>query len=195
MTKNFCMNSKHSDVTFIVENIKIPAHKTILMMRSPYFVYLLNGHFVEATQSEIKLQVPLDAFKLVLRYIYTGQTSLAGLEVDQIIDVFSLADLYEFESLKKPISKYSVSNISMSNCCAFLDAASLYTIDALQNACLAFMDRSSMDLLNHEMFRKISTTSLCILLKRDSFYAPEIDIFKAIKSWSTNNTGADIKVS
>ena len=36
-----------------------------------------------------------------------------------------------------------------------------------------------------------SLGSICDLLKRDTFYAEEIDIFKAISKWAQANRGQD----
>lgn len=68
-----CMSSDYSDVTFNVENHKLPAHRVILAARSEYFRALLYGGLSETTQTEIELQIPLEAFKALLRYIYSGQ--------------------------------------------------------------------------------------------------------------------------
>lgn len=188
------MNAKHSDVTFVVEDAKIPAHKTILLARSSYFQTLFGSSFAEATQSEIKLEVPLDAFKVILRYIYTGCMSVVSLKVDQIIDVYDLAEIYDLKSLKETISLYLATKLSMDNCFEILNAACLYSQDGLQNACLSFMDLRSTEILQHDSFKSLSSSSLCALLKRDTFYALEIDIFDAVKDWTTNNPTADSKV-
>lgn len=57
-----------------------------------------------------------------------------------------------------------------------------------------FMDFNSTELLHHDTFKTVSLISLCILLKRDTFYAPEIDIFQSICNWYKNNQDADVKV-
>lgn len=189
-----CMSSKHSDVSFIVENTMIPAHKTILSARSPYFEKLFTANFTEAKQSEIKLQVPLDAFKLILRFIYTGHLSLTALNVDQIIDICELADMYDLEALKETISEYLKAKLSLENCVDILKAASLHAMDGLNQACLAFIDGRSAELIKHDTFKTLSSTLLCTLLKRDTFYAPEIDIFVAVKDWISKNPAADSKV-
>lgn len=189
-----CMNAKHSDVTFVVEETKIPAHKMILLARSSYFQKLFDGNFAEAKQSEIKLEVPLNAFKVILLYIYTGHMSLIPLNVIQIIDVYGLVELYNFESLKETIPKYLTAILSVGNCFEILNAACLYSLGDLEDTCLSFMDRRSTELIKHDTFKLISSTLLCTLLKRDTFYAPEIDIFSAVKDWITNNPTSDSKV-
>lgn len=189
------MNEQHSDVTLVVENTRIPAHKTILMARSPYFDSLFNGGFSESNQTEIKLEVQLEPFKEVLRYIYTGRLLIIGLGVDKVFDLCILADLYGFEPMKKFVLNDLITNVSMYDCCTLLDAASSHSFDTLENACLKFMDENSTDLLDDESFKTISINSLCNVLKRDTFYAPEIEIFKAVQSWLTHNMHSNIRVS
>lgn len=81
------LNDTHSDVTFIVDDVDIPAHKIILLTRSVYFEGLFRGNFVVGTQARINLSISLEPFKLILRYIYTGCISLSDLNLDHVIDV------------------------------------------------------------------------------------------------------------
>lgn len=188
------MNEEHSDVTLIIENAEIPAHKTILSARSKYFVALFNDDFAEKTKPKVKLEGPLDVFKVILRFIYTGYMSLDTLNVEQIIDVYGLAESYNFKTLKETISKYLTAKLSVDDCVEILNATCLYSVDDLQKACLTFMDCRSAEILQHDSFKSLSLNSLCTLLKRDTFYAPEIDIFNALKDWININSNADSKV-
>lgn len=189
-----CMSPEYSDVTFIVEGIKLPAHKMILAARSSYFRALLYGGLVESTQQEIELKVPLDAFKSLLDYIYTGCMSLSKMKEENILDSLGLANQYGFESLELAISTYLTNSLSLKNCCAILDAARLYNLDTLSDVCMTFMDRNSTELLNSSTFKTLSQDSLCTLLERDSFFAPEVQIFNAVFDWCKNNPTDDIEV-
>lgn len=188
-------DSKSADKIFVVEDTKIPVHTQILSARSSYFESLLNGGFSEAKQDEIPLNVPLKAFRAILKYIYTGQMSLAAFECDEIMQVYDLANQYGFDSLKATILDHLTPKLKLDNCVAIWNAALLYSLDDLQNACLRFMESNSIKLLGHETFKDLPPSSLCALLERDSFYAPEIKILKAICNWYTSNSSADIKVS
>lgn len=190
-----CMNAEYSDVTFIVEGIKLPAHKIILAARSSYFCALLYGGLAETSQHEIVLKVPLEAFKALLDYIYTGCMSLGKMKEENILDSLGLANQYGFESLELAISTYLNDNLSLKNCCAILDAARLYNLDTLSDVCMTFMDRNSTELLNSSTFKTLSQDSLCTLLGRDSFFAPEVQIFNAVYDWCKNNPNADIEVN
>lgn len=188
------MNHDHSNVTFLVEDTKIPAHKFLLSARSSYFQKLFGGDFAEATQLEIPLKVPLEAFKAVLGFIYTGRIPLVSLNVEQVIEICGLADQYFFESLKQAISTHLMSIVSMDNCVAVLNAAYLYSLNVLQGKTLEFMDDHSREFLSHDTFKTLSQETICSLLERDTFYAPEIDIFNAVRNWYTDHSDADAKV-
>lgn len=190
-----CLNAEHADIEFIVENTKLPAHKTILAARSSYFRALFYGGLAESTQSEIKLTVPLDAFKALLGFIYNGRISLASLKEECLLDTLGLANQYGFESLELSISTYLTYNLSLDNCCAILDAAGLYSLEWLRTVCMAFMDRNAPSVLKHSSFSTLSQDSLCGLLERDSFFAPEVDIFNAVHEWCKQTPRANIQVS
>lgn len=189
------MNSQYSDVTFIVDDEKLFAHKYILAMRSSsYFHGLLFGGLAESTQREIKLEVPLEAFKAILKYMYTGCMSLNEMGYECILGVIDLAEQYGLESLKLTISSYLTRIVSKESCCKLLNAANKYNLQTLSNQLMAFMDCNATLLLTSADFQILSQDSLCALLERDSFSAQEIEIFKAVVKWYENNPSADIQV-
>ncbi|XP_058443834.1 BTB/POZ domain-containing protein 9 isoform X2 [Malaya genurostris] len=182
-----CMSNDYSDVTFIVENEKLPAHRVILAARSEYFRALLYGGLSESHQDEIHLKIPLKAFKALLKYIYSGNMSLAQMKEENILDTLGLANQYGFTDLEIAISDYLRQVLSLNNVCAILDAAKLFGLDGLINVCHSFLDRNAGEILQHETFKSLSEESICSLLMRDSFFAPEVQIFQAVDEWSKYN--------
>lgn len=57
--------------------------------------------------------------------------------------------------------------------------------------CYEYMDKHAIEVINHESFFQLSPTALNELVSRDSFYAPEIDIFRAVQSWVKANSDVD----
>lgn len=49
------------------------------------------------------------------------------------------------------------------------------------------MDKHASEVIQHENFLQLSPETLNKLISRDSFYAPEIDIFLAVESWVKAN--------
>ncbi|KAL9696135.1 hypothetical protein quinque_015420 [Culex quinquefasciatus] len=182
-----CMSYDYSDVTFIVEDEKLPAHRVILAARSEYFRALLYGGLSESTQHEIHLKIPLKAFKALLKYIYSGSMSLSQMKEENILDTLGLANQYGFTDLEMAISDYLRQVLSLNNVCAILDAAKLFGLEGLTNVCHSFLDRNAGEILQHETFRTLSEDSICSLLLRDSFFAPEVQIFQAVYDWCKCN--------
>ncbi|XP_026329697.1 BTB/POZ domain-containing protein 9 [Hyposmocoma kahamanoa] len=184
---SLCLSSEYSDVTLIVEGHRIPAHKVILAASSDYFRALLYGGMRESNQTEVELQAPLQAFKALLRYVYSGHMGLSLLREDTVLDMLGLAHQFNFQELEQAISDYLRQVLALRNVCAVLDAARLYGLDALLDYCYNFLDRNATDILQHESFLQLSVEALQGLLERDSFFAPEVDIFKAVCSWFNAN--------
>ncbi|XP_047504600.1 BTB/POZ domain-containing protein 9 isoform X1 [Pieris napi] len=184
---SLCLSSEYSDVTLIVEGQRIPAHKVILAASSDYFRALLYGGMRESSQSEVELQAPLQAFKALLRYVYSGHMGLSLLREDTVLDMLGLAHQFNFQKLEAAISDYLRQVLALRNVCAVLDAARLYRLDALMDYCFNFLDRNATEVLQHDTFLQLSIEALQGLLERDSFFAPEVDIFKAVCSWFNAN--------
>lgn len=194
-----CLSSDYSDVTFIIGQNKLPAHKCILAARSPYFramLYSVDDESIRSTTTEgayrekmhldsnnIELKVSLDAFKHTLKFFYTGYVSLNKLEQSIILDLLRLAHDFSIEDLESGISAYLIKNLTLQNSCAVLDAACAYDLTRLQDATLLFMDRHATEVLNSSNFKILTPKSLTSLLIRDTFYIPEIEIFKAVLEW------------
>ncbi|VVC98596.1 unnamed protein product, partial [Leptidea sinapis] len=63
----------------------------------------------------------------------------------------------------------------------------LYGLDSLMDYCYNFLDRNAQEVLQHDTFLQLSVEALQSLLERDSFFAPEVDIFKAVCGWFSAN--------
>lgn len=183
-----CLSQEHSDVVLVVEGHKLNAHKVILAARSDYFRALLYGGLKESSQSEIVLpDAPLKAFKVLLKYIYTGHMFLTTLKEDVILDTLGLAHQYGFQELETAISEILKQLLALNNVCAILDTAHLYSLEKLVLVCHGFLDRHASEILTHETFVQLSQTSLVKLLQRHSFFAPEVEIFRGVCTWCKAN--------
>ncbi|CAH0552089.1 unnamed protein product [Brassicogethes aeneus] len=185
---SLCLSHEYSDIILVVEGQKLHAHKVILAARSDYFRALLYGGLKESTQAEIVLpDAPLKAFKFLLKYIYTGHMFLMTLKEDVILDVLGLAHQYGFQDLEAAISDILKQLLALRNVCAILDTAHLFGLDKLVSVCHNFLDRHATEILQHESFLQLSQRSLIELLERDSFFAPEVEIFRGVCHWCKAN--------
>ena len=76
-------SKEHTDVTFIVNDVRFPAHKVVLAARCTYFRILFFGEMKEARlgpDGEIPFtDTTSEAFGLLLEYIYSGKLCLGDI--------------------------------------------------------------------------------------------------------------------
>ncbi|XP_054834143.1 BTB/POZ domain-containing protein 9 isoform X1 [Eublepharis macularius] len=180
---------EYSDVTFIVEKKRFPAHRVILAARCQYFRALLYGGMRESQpEAEIPLQdTTAEAFTMLLKYIYTGRAILRDEKEEVLLDFLSLAHKYGFPELEDSTSEYLCTILNIQNVCMTYDVASLYSLHKLTCMCCMFMDRNAQEVLSSEGFLSLSKAALLSIVLRDSFAAPEKDIFQALVNWCKHN--------
>ncbi|XP_046452754.1 BTB/POZ domain-containing protein 9-like isoform X2 [Daphnia pulex] len=186
------LSDNYQDITLVVENQRIPAHKIILASRSEYFRALLFGGLLESQKSEIELKgISAAAFHALLKYVYTGYVSLCNMKEELVKDLLGLAHQYAFPELEQSVSEYLKSILSQTNMCLVYDVANLYQLRALMEACRQYADRHATDILQSDAFLQLSPGTLCDLLQRDSFCVTEIEIFRAVSRWWHHNSYDD----
>lgn len=181
---------EYSDVTLIVEDVRFQAHKVVLAACSEYFRALFFGGLKESTLQDAEIELKdtnASAFKHLLKYIYTGCMNLVELKEDILFEVLGLAHRYGFVELEEAISFYLEGVLDNNNVCLIFDLASMFNLRSLCENCLRFMDRNAQEIIKTEAFQGLSVTALEEILRRDSFYAPEICIFRALQHWREKN--------
>ncbi|KAM9420864.1 BTB/POZ domain-containing protein 9-like isoform 1-T2 [Salvelinus alpinus] len=180
---------EYSDVTFIVEEKRFPAHRVILAARCHYFRALLYGGMKESQpQSEVTLEeTRAEAFSMLLNYLYTGRASLSSAREEVLLDFLGLAHRYGLQPLEDSTSEFLRTILHTHNVCLVFDVASMYCLSALSAACCAYMDRRAPEVLASDGFLTLSKTALLTVLRRDSFAASEKEIFQALCHWSRQN--------
>ncbi|KAM4694522.1 BTB/POZ domain-containing protein 9 [Discoglossus pictus] len=180
---------EYSDVTFVVEKKRFPAHRVILAARCQYFRALLYGGMRESQpEAEIILQdTTADAFTMLIKYIYTGRATLRDEREEVLLDFLSLAHKYGFPELEDSTSEYLCTILKIQNVCMIYDVANLYSLSKLTCTCCMFMDRNAQEVLSSDGFLMLSKGALLDIIQRDSFAAPEKDIFQALIRWCRHN--------
>uniref|UniRef100_S4RLR5 BTB/POZ domain-containing protein 9 n=1 Tax=Petromyzon marinus TaxID=7757 RepID=S4RLR5_PETMA len=192
-----CGRDEFSDVVFVVDGTRFPAHRVLLAARCHYFRALLYGGMKESQpEAEVRLDdTTAEAFAVLLRYIYSGRVSLGELREECLLDLLSLAHRLGFPELENALSTYLCSVLSVSNVCTVYDVASLYSLSTLCSTCEAFADKHAAGVLQSDGFFSLSKGALLRILSRDSFAAPERDIFSAVVAWCVcgHNPGEDAR--
>ena len=148
----------------------------------------------ESTENQIKILVSnVKGFELLLQYVYTGELKLDSLNEEIIVHVLKMSNQFLFDKLEPEILNYLKTTINIKNVCMIHDLATSYHLDDLVEACCSFTDQHTLEVIRHESFYSLSPATLKQMIRRDSFCAQEIDIFKAVKEWSARNPNEEIE--
>ncbi|KAG7334406.1 hypothetical protein KOW79_002813 [Hemibagrus wyckioides] len=181
---------EYSDVTFLVEEKRFPAHRVILAARCQYFRALLYGGMRESQpEAEVRLEdTRAEAFSMLLRYLYTGRANLSEAKEETLLDFLGLAHRYGLQPLEASTCDYLRTLLNAQNVSLIFDVASLYHLSSLAEACCSFMDRHAVEVLKSDGFLALSKSALLTVVQRDSFAASEREIFQALCRWCKQNS-------
>jgi hypothetical protein len=120
--KSLVNNELLSDITFVIENRHIKAHK-ILCLRCPYFLTLLTSQFLESVANEIIIEdVKYDVFLKLIEYIYSDHVVI---NLDNAVELLNIADRFGVERLKKLCEKEMLEYINVENVSSILYSSDL----------------------------------------------------------------------
>lgn len=157
-------NEHFADVTSVVGDTKVKAHKCILASRSNFFENMFSVGMRETQESVISVQdISLPTFKKLLEFIYSDQ--LVKIEnADQAIDVLVAANKYGLDRLKRLCEKYLVSLIELDNVIELLYLSDMHQAIELKRMCINYTMIYFDIVTKREDFKKLSKTILLELL-------------------------------
>jgi len=134
------MSEDYSDVTISCDGKDFPCHKIILTSRSPVFKTMLELDMKENNTGRIEIKdMNLKVFEDLLKFIYTCEAPNID---DHTLELFSAADLYQLEDLKKLCEMKLSFGIDVANCINLLILGDLHQAQSLKAAALEFIAKN-----------------------------------------------------
>ena len=115
------------------------------------------------------------------RYLYSDYTDLSE---DTALDVLKIAHQYQVQRCFRYCSEFIKDFIGSNNVCCILEHALLYEDTMLIEESLEYIDSNALEVMHSEGFRNICPKTLELILKGNTFFAPELDIIKAADDWA-----------
>ncbi|PKK69556.1 hypothetical protein RhiirC2_850628 [Rhizophagus irregularis] len=176
------------------------AHSIILKNRSEYFKNLITDYFNKKGSKFFKkgergdyinLEIPqisADAFKIILRYIYTGYFSFNDNENNQefLLDLIFAADELKLNDLVKHLQIFIIetnSNWIRNNLIKIYQLSLKRNFDIIQDHCVKLIEKEPTILFISNNFFLLKESDLIKLLKRDDLELQEIDIWRYLLKW------------
>lgn len=134
-TMLFC--ERFSDVTLIVEEKEIKAHKIVLAARSPVFDAMFNNTMKENLESRVVIEdFSYDEIQELLRYIYTGKVPKLQEQTNRLL---VMSDKYDLTKLKTMCEQALGANLSIETAGGMLILADTYDAAQLKAHAMQFI--------------------------------------------------------
>ena len=186
-------NDLFSDVKFVVRQSNgeseskqvIPAHKFMLSIGSPVFEAMFYGELAETRDS---IELPDCEYESLLeffRYMYSDEVNLSG---NNVMGVLYLAKKYMVPSLAEKCSEYLQDHLDPSNVLSILQSAQKYEEENLVDRCWEVIDEETEAAVKSDGFATLERPLLEALVERDTLDIPEVELFKGVVEWATNES-------
>ncbi|XP_014208381.1 speckle-type POZ protein A-like [Copidosoma floridanum] len=162
-------NKNFSDVSIIINDQVIYAHKCILAVKSPVFASMFDTAMIENKANEVRIDdIKYEVLYEMLRFLYTGVVSKL---INLAADLFYAADKYGIEQLKIMCVKQLIKNMNADNVIGYVYLADSHSNDLLKNKAIQFIVNNAKDVVQKSEFKELS-------IQNPIFY----EIFKALAS-------------
>ena len=99
-----------------------------------------------------------------------------------------VADRFGFISLKEALGdQLSQHHISIDSVLILLVHSEAYHLPQLNKSCQQFIESHTTQVLQHPSLLHLPKDTVVGIISRDTFVAPEIEIFKAVQKWKEHN--------
>lgn len=174
------MTSELSDVQVIVEHEENPklydVHKLILGMSSSKLRDIINN--MEGSQIKITDITP-EAFEVMLKYMYLDSFQLE--KVDQAVEVFKSASIYNMVHLSKLSKEWLLNNLDLNSFWSVCKFAYEAEDISLKLECGKFLSDHSV---LWKSIHNVSKSLLSSVLDIQPMDVSEIDVLRAIDAWA-----------
>lgn len=178
-------SSEFSDVTLVVSNKQIPAHKFILITNSPVFRQMLSGKWVESNSISITDADPIAMYSL-LRYMYCRELLL---DPEHIFDTLYLLNKYLDGPLMKNILAVCSQLITPDNVVQFYAYYVTFqheTIDVgeICQKCISVISSDNKPVKVSGKLTKCPYDTILQLASNDSLNFNELSLFNTTVEWA-----------
>ncbi|CAL1541565.1 unnamed protein product, partial [Lymnaea stagnalis] len=154
----------YTDVTFLIDQEKFPAHRLVMVALSDYFTALFKN--CEKESGDITLhKISPEDFAIILKFAYTGQVDVTS---DNVQSVLIAADYYRIDTMRKECIKFMASYLDVDNVCNVLMFAIEYSFLSLEEKSLSFLKQNWEGIFKTEFFQILDPLYLAGILEDDN---------------------------
>jgi hypothetical protein len=185
-------NRELSDVTLVLGDEKVPAHKTVLSVWSDTFRAMLDttSAWKESTLEELVVDVEPDGyecFKYMLQYMYTGDSSF--INDGNVFPLIALTNYYGIHSLKELCGELLSAIIDGDNLFYLLDLSENFDVKSLRTACCEHLAQNFGELLDGDKLSELKPAAWVEMLQADDLQIKsEQQVYEAVIRYANQHS-------
>lgn len=167
-------------MTFIVDSVKIRAHRCVLAAISPK--YKAQLYATELDKDNIKVDgITAAAFDEFLRFFYFDKIDLTFANIGAVLDLAKQSLVKDFEEM---CVYFLTQTIAVDNVCTIYRLAILHDIEELIELCVQKISKNTNEMFATDDFVQCDRNVLSHILNLESFCCRESDVFDACIAWA-----------
>lgn len=158
--ESLLMDKTYADVTLIVDEEEIKAHRIVLMARSPVFAAMFTNAMIEKQESKVVIKdLDYEVVQETLRFIYTDKApKLAEMASDLLV----AADKYQLPLLKAMAEKALGETLQVENAASVLMLANRHSAHQLKKHSLSYIRQHRKQVMATESWTDLKTDPDCV---------------------------------
>ncbi|CRG95774.1 leucine-zipper-like transcriptional regulator 1, putative [Plasmodium gallinaceum] len=162
---NLVNNPQFSDLTIIVQNKKIYAHKNILCIHDSYFKSLFSDNSVQDKKCILEVSNwSYESYIKMIEFLYTGRLkNIYNISYTILTEIMGLSNEYSIHILKGLCINALIIKININNACYLLKHADMYNAIELKYHCLNFIKVNSQHIIFTKGFEELKSNPSLIV--------------------------------
>lgn len=172
-------SGKFCDVVFHIEGQTFLAHRNVLAACSSYFDSALKTH-KSIKEHLIVVCQNLDAFQLLLNYMYTG---IVVIDKNNVAELLQLAHNFLIVNVKNYCAEYLDHYLDLSNCLTVNKMAKNYNLTGLQESACMFINNHIIEILEQNEILEFTLNELEAFFKEKQHLIPQHVLLNFLGRW------------
>lgn len=170
------------DIELVVDDVRIPAHKSVLCACSPYFKAMFTSCYTESNQSSVVIrEVSFSALELLVQYFYTSEVFITTSNVQELL---SASCMFQVTALKEACCEFMQRHLGVTNCLGVRAVADLHSCTQLKKVADNFAKKNFTSIIESDEFLKLEVDHLVELFSADDLGASsEEKVYEAVMIW------------
>ncbi|CAG2162897.1 unnamed protein product [Oppiella nova] len=180
--KRFKKDSKFCDFQLKVEDKTFDVHRVILSASSPYFEALFSNDLLEKESKFVELKdISAKIFEELIEYIYSGELSINGDNVQELVSVANRLELSEIVTI---CCQYMTKQLDPINCIGILRFSEFHSFTSLRFDSKRYIERHFAEVVKEEEFYDLSKELLKSFLRSEGLSIDnEFQVLEATVKW------------